>query len=178
MGRPPKEINVKRCERLKELLCDVKKKDSVHNSQSEIAKRILISQQVLSQIIHKKQNLTEDVAERIISLFSEYRIEWLLGYDDFKTHPDEADYYMNKQLNEWQQEDKLHTAMMYIIHSLGYDVALDANCFCIIDNEKEECAVLPLSAAKEYHDELLHIIESFVHFHFGKQKKERIKPNS
>ena len=40
----------------------------------------------LSKIVNGSRNLTEDMARKVVSLFPEYRLQWLLGYDDFATH--------------------------------------------------------------------------------------------
>ena len=175
MGRPPKEINYKRCENLKELLDEVKKKDREKNTQANIAERIYISQQELSKIVNKHANLTEETAKRIIEEFPEYRLNWLLGYDTFKTYPDELAHYTNQIVDGWKQQDNLYAALMFIIHSMGYDVAFDSNCFCIIDNENEDYAILSLSEAKYYYDELFQMINSMIRFHFDRHKKERIQ---
>ncbi len=171
MGRPPKEINKERGKRLKILFSEVKQRDKT-NTQSSIAAKINISQQVLSNVINGNANLTEDTAKRIINLFPEYRLEWLLCLDDFKTYPDEADYYPERELQEWDREDKMYAAMMYIIHNSGYDVTL-GEAFWIKSTALNETVICSRSEAKEYFDELHYMIENYVSFHFMRHKKER-----
>lgn len=171
MGRPQKEINAERGKRLKILFSEVKQRDKA-NTQSNIAEQINTSQQVLSNVINGKANLTEDTAKRIINLFPEYRLEWLLCIDDFKTYPDEADHYKDMLISEWSREDNLYSAMLYIIHDCGYDVSLGAD-LKITSPALNETAVCSLSEAKKYYDELHYMIENYVNFHFLRHKKER-----
>lgn len=54
-------------------------------NQTELSQRIYISQQKISEMINGKANVTETTARAIIKAFPQYRFEWLMGYDDFKT---------------------------------------------------------------------------------------------
>lgn len=47
-----------------------------------------VSQQTISKIINGTATLTEQMARTITEKFPKYRIEWLLGYDSFKTIDD------------------------------------------------------------------------------------------
>ena len=82
MSRPRVKINPKRGKNLKELCADEK------ISQAELAKKIFVSQQTISKIINGTATLTEQMARAITEKFPKYRIEWLLGYDSFKTIDD------------------------------------------------------------------------------------------
>lgn len=59
--------------------------------QNQLAKDTCISQQAISAMVQKKANVTETTAETIIKKFPQYRIEWLMGYDDYKTEEDRID---------------------------------------------------------------------------------------
>ena len=76
MSRKPTEIQPIRAERLKELIKDL------NMSQTDFSKSVNYSQQHISGIINQKTALTEETAQDIISVYPDYRIEWLLGYDD------------------------------------------------------------------------------------------------
>lgn len=76
MSRPKTEINPLRAERIKTLISREK------ITQQEFADRIFQSQQNVSRIINLKTALTEETAHAIVTAFPEYRIEWLLGYDN------------------------------------------------------------------------------------------------
>lgn len=79
MARKRAEINPIRGERLRSLL----EKHSME--QQELAIKIGYTKEHISYIINGKRNLTEDAAERIVEMFPETRIEWLLGYDNYET---------------------------------------------------------------------------------------------
>lgn len=79
MSRPTKDINPKQAENFKRFLADT------GISQKELSKTIFISEQQISKIKNGKASLTIDVAEAISRAYPEYRVGWLLGYDEFKT---------------------------------------------------------------------------------------------
>ena len=56
-------------------------------SQNELSRRTGIAQQNISRICSESDNLnlSETNAGAIVAAFPEYRIQWLLGYDNFKT---------------------------------------------------------------------------------------------
>lgn len=57
-------------------------------TQNELSNRIGISKQNFSLMITGKANITEDTARKIVQIFPEYRFEWIMGYDDYKTPSD------------------------------------------------------------------------------------------
>lgn len=79
MSRKRVEVNPIRGERLKMLLIE----NGV--DQKELADKIGYTKEHISYIINGRRNLTEDAAQAIIKQFPGTRIEWLMGYDDFKT---------------------------------------------------------------------------------------------
>lgn len=83
MSKKPSEINPEPAKRLKKLLTLEKV------TQEKLSDLIHLSQQSISRIIQKKQSLTDQTARAIIKVFPNYRIEWLLGFDDTMTHTDE-----------------------------------------------------------------------------------------
>lgn len=86
MARPKGEINVERCKRFK-TICD-----ELDITQMELSERLHISQQTISGMVRGKANVTDQTAHRMIELFPEYRYEWLVAIDDFKTR---GDYYLS-----------------------------------------------------------------------------------
>ena len=79
MSRQKTEINPIRADRVKILL----KREKV--SQTQLAERIYQTQQNLSRIMQHRQPLTEATAQLIVKAFPEYRLAWLMGYDDVMT---------------------------------------------------------------------------------------------
>ena len=79
MARPAVKVKALCGKRLKQLIGEQK------ITQNELSKMIFISPQTISKIVNGTASLTEPVAWSIIDKFPEYRIEWLLGIDDFPT---------------------------------------------------------------------------------------------
>ena len=89
MSRQRTEINPIRADRVKILM----KREKI--TQTILAERIHQTQQNVSRIMQKRQPLTEETARLIVNAFPEYRIEWILGYEDFMTEKDKP-----KETNE------------------------------------------------------------------------------
>jgi len=87
MPRPKVNINPICGKRLKEIC------DEQNISQSMLSEMIHISQQTISKMINGKSSLTDQTARIIVGHFTEYRLEWLLGYDDYKTIFDLPEFY-------------------------------------------------------------------------------------
>ena len=102
MSRKKTEINPIRAERVKTLI------DREGISQKDLADRIFQTQQNVSRILNLKTALTEETAHDIISAFPEYRIEWLLGFDDAMTDIEWAD-------NVQEMKDRVADSMWGII---------------------------------------------------------------
>lgn len=97
MSRKKTEINPKRADNIKKLM----KWENI--SQTEFAEITHQTQQNVSRIINLKTPLTEENAREIIKYFPEYRIEWLLGYDDYPTNKD----LFLSMVNQTNEEGKL-----------------------------------------------------------------------
>ena len=89
MSRKKTEINPIRAERVKKLI----EREKI--SQVDFASKIFQTQQNVSRILNLKTALTEETARDIVTAFPEYRIEWLLGYDDSMTDYEWADNIQN-----------------------------------------------------------------------------------
>lgn len=70
------EANQVRAKRLKEIMI------REQLNQGEFAKRVGYTQQYISQIQKGKKQLSEAIARTVVRAFPDYRLEWLLGYDD------------------------------------------------------------------------------------------------
>lgn len=82
MSRPKTEINPERAERVKILM----KRENI--KQNILAERIYQTQQNVSRILQKRQPLTEETAKLIVKAFPQYRLSWLLCYDNYMTVDD------------------------------------------------------------------------------------------
>lgn len=144
MSRKKTEINPIRAERVKKLI----EREGI--SQIDFATRIFQTQQNVSRIINLKTALTEETAQDIVSAFPEYRIEWLLGYDESMTDYEWADNIQNmKDLvadSMWGIIEKSlnkEGKSLKFVHRTGQHVdsseRLRADCYySIVDREGNE----------------------------------------
>ena len=93
-------------------------------SQKELSKRINCTSENINRIIKGKHGLTMDMANQIINAFPEYRIEWLLGYDDCRTHNEYIEKCM-KESDHYQRT--LKDCILELIKNNGIDFKLDQN---------------------------------------------------
>lgn len=143
MSRKKTEMNPIRAERVKILI------DREKITQTELANRIYQSQQNISRIIQKRQPLTEETARDIISAFPDrdYRIEYLLGYDDFMTKEDLRRHYT-------EQSDATNNATIQILDSALREVCLRENMeIPTLDNIPE--LLLLQAQLRDYADSLM-----------------------
>ncbi|MBQ9003836.1 MAG: helix-turn-helix transcriptional regulator [Eggerthellaceae bacterium] len=76
---PKKEVNPIRRARLVQLM------DEMNISQKELERQTGIKQQNISMMVRGLLNVSGPNAEAIAAAYPEIRIQWLMGYDDFKT---------------------------------------------------------------------------------------------
>lgn len=122
MGRKKAEINPKRAERLKILIDREKELRHGKFSQIKFAESINMSQQNISRIIQKKQALVEDTARLITDRYPEYRIEWLLGYDDYMTR---ANYLLAVAAQCQEEAQVMNTAFFGLARLSGFSMELN-----------------------------------------------------
>ena len=103
----------------------------------------------LSKIVNGARNLTEDMARKVVSLFPEYRLQWLLGYDDYAT--DEEALVQAAQA-EGDRAILGRAILQLAFHALGCSVcrgedaeaageeAADADSFRVLDANRKEVA--------------------------------------
>ena len=115
MSRKKTEINPIRAERVKELI----KRENI--TQIQLADRIYQSQQNISRIVQNRQPLTEETARLIVQAFPEYRIEWLLGYDEIMMKKDVIPTKYEKLRTE---KDTLEKAVLSLIRLSDFDIKL------------------------------------------------------
>ena len=163
MSRKKTEINPIRAERVKKII----EREGIN--QIDFAKRISQTQQNISRIINLKTALTEETAQDIISAFPEYRIEWLLGYDDSMTT---AEQFSNAIQTANEEATLLHQGFMSFAQLSGFqiDVAPIAGNDTLektFQNMKEHCTIsrdgksvtLSLSELNAFENELCDYIE-------------------
>lgn len=125
MSRTKTEINPKRAENVKKLI------EAEKITQTELADRIHMTQQNISRIVQMKQPLTEETARHIIEQYPKYRIEWLLGYDDYMTT---ADYLLAVTAQCQAEEQVMNTAFFGLARLSGFSMELNRKYY---DNSLE-----------------------------------------
>lgn len=134
MSRKKVEINPIRGERLKMLLIE----NGV--DQKELANKIGYTKEHISYIINGRRNLTEDAAQAIIKQFPGTRIEWLMGYDDFKT-PLHAKVFPAFQTFIFHRNRKRALENLLSVYGLSFEFdpqSLSPNVLEVFNNTKTE----------------------------------------
>ena len=117
MARKRSEVNTIRGKRLGELL-------SWHDiDQKDFAEKIGYTKEHISYVINGHRNLTLDAAEKIVKMFPEIRIEWLMGYDDYPTRLD-AD--AAPLIHEIDARKGSRGAMLMLARLAGYEITAAA----------------------------------------------------
>ena len=136
MSRKKTDINPKRAENIKWLI-EEEKSINPKFSQTELAGRIHMTQQNISRIINQKTALTEETARDIVREFPKYRIEWLLGYDDYPTVED--------LIRKGQTDTRLlHAGIIAFSELNGYQVefaSLDGSVETALQNLEHYCTI-------------------------------------
>ena len=135
MSRKKTEMNPQRAENLKKLI----EREDI--TQAELAERIHMTQQNISRIVQMRQPLTEETAKEIIQAFPGYRIEWLLGYDDYPTTGDQFRAVL--QIGR-EENNLLHTGLFSFLQLSDFriDLAESASDIqSVIDNVKQCCTI-------------------------------------
>ncbi len=122
MSRKRTEIDPKRAERLKILIDHEKELRNGKFSQTQFAKSIHMTQQNVSRIIQMHQALNEQTAKDIIEQYPKYRVEWLLGYDDYMTP---ADYLLAVTAQCQEEEQVMNTAFFGLARLCGFSMELN-----------------------------------------------------
>ena len=118
MPRKTVKINPIRGKRLKELISESE------YSRTEFASKVGYSPEHLSYIVNGRRNLTEDCAKAVISIFTDVRLEWLLGFDDIKTVSEFDQLPLKRRLTETANQ---HIIFQAILENFGYRAKLIDN---------------------------------------------------
>ena len=166
MSKKRIEINPVRGERLKILLRE-KRID-----QQTPADKIGYSKEHISYVVNGRRNLTEGAARAIIRLFPDIRIEWLMGYDEFKTIHEKNVTPLLQALEKADDESqKLTTGVLSFLSLTNYKLRLvekDGNSvsdllkqvhdFAIIEHESQQIS-LSISEFNNLENEILDYIQ-------------------
>lgn len=174
MGRKPVKINLKKGERVKQLL------NEYNITQKEIAAVLHYSPEQISYIVNGKRDLTEPAAQELVDYFNSLsgedadkprqlskliRLSWLMGYDDYKT---EMQAFLltncdrlNKRETEWEKmlrdfnyADRQIKALELILYNQGLSLELNKKSEYIIFETDKRDSVLATFTHSEI-DQLL-----------------------
>ena len=87
-GRKKKQVNIVAAHRVGIILDELKKSSGV--TQETFGKQIFASQQSVYKLKNGEIDVSLDYAKRISEAYPQYRWQWILGIDDFKSPLDEA----------------------------------------------------------------------------------------
>lgn len=93
MSKPKTDLNPVRALRVKTII----EREGIN--QTEFAARVHLTQQAVSRIVNMKTALVEGTARDMVKAFPRYRLEWLLGLDDYMSESDQFDAFVSR-LNE------------------------------------------------------------------------------
>lgn len=113
MSRPKVEINVKRCERLKQII------DETGISQKQLWKKTGLSQQAISAMVRGNANVTETTAKLVTGLFPQYSVDWLMGSSDYKNESHFASQWLKGAV---KAENLLLAGLSSFASLSGYEI--------------------------------------------------------
>ena len=91
-------------------------------TQKELAERIYIDARYVSMLACGTRGLSIDMASRIVNCFPGTRVQWLLGFDDYKTEPQRTLGVIKHQLGFQEITEELIKSHGYrVSHSQNHD---------------------------------------------------------
>lgn len=133
MSRKRVEVNPIRGKRLKMLLTE----NGI--DQQELADKIGYTKEHISYIINGRRNLTEEAAQAVVKQFPDTRIEWLMGYDDFKTQLQSSLFPAVKSLISTKNRERALKKMLSVYGlSFEFDPKEPPHSFEALENTKIE----------------------------------------
>ena len=143
MGRPKGTINPKHKKRLEEFFKEAANITGKRITQTQISELTNISQQTISKIMRGRNNITETTARLIVDAFPEmeWRYQYLLGLDDYKTEKELA----FAPLVQAQEESNLLSVGLYAYAKL---------CGVTITDKWSEVKELPKTGSTTFSEAL------------------------
>ena len=128
-GRPKKQVNGIATQRIGIVLDELKECRGI--TQAQFAKLIHTSQQSVSKLKRGETELSTEYARSIANEFPQYRAEWLLGLDDFKS---QEDLRAHLQAEARDKKNCVARSIELLAEQLGYQVTDDL----MLDNESSD----------------------------------------
>ena len=107
--------------------------------QQELADKIGYTKEHISYIINGRRNLTEEAAQAVVKQFPDTRIEWLMGYDDFKTQLQSSLFPVVKSIISTKNRERALKKMRSVYDlSFEFDPKEPPHSFEVLENTKTE----------------------------------------
>ena len=124
MARKKSEVNTEERDALRKLRGDnLRKVLSSHGmSQSTLADKIGYTPEHVSYIVNGIRNLTLEAAEKVVDLFPDVRLDWLMGYGGYMNWEEEVAAQSEKIVNSFARNERLENSIKELIECLGYKI--------------------------------------------------------
>ena len=116
MARKKSEVNKVRGQNLRKLLAHY------GMDQKELAERLHYSKEHISYIINGHRNLTLDIAEKVVDIFPEVHLDWLMGYGGYMNWEEEVAAQAEEISYSFAKNERLENSLKELIECLGYKV--------------------------------------------------------
>lgn len=124
MARKKSEVNIEERDALRKLRGDNLRKVLLSHgmSQSTLAEKIGYTPEHVSYIVNGTRNLTLQAAEKVVDLFPDVRLDWLMGYGGYMNWEEEVAAEAEELSNSFAKDMRLENALKEFIECLGYKV--------------------------------------------------------
>lgn len=123
MARKRSEVNGIRGENLRKVL------QYYGMDQKELAEKIGYTKEHISYIVNGRRNLTQEAAERIVSLFPNVNLNWLMGYGGYMNWEEEVNSVSNEIGKSFDATAKFRVCLKDFFEYLGYKIEIKCSIF-------------------------------------------------
>lgn len=182
MARKKSKVNIEERDALRKLRGDnLRQVLSSHGmSQSTLADKIGYTPEHVSYIVNGIRNLTLEAAEKVVDLFPDVRLDWLMGYGGYMNWEAEVAAQAEEIVNAFAKNERLENSLKELIECLGYKVFIKLGGLkhedgvTYHDDTVESCRIVSPDGEKEeitYRElqQILYNITSFAKNELSKQ---------
>ena len=116
MARKKSEVNKVRGQNLRKVLAHY------GMDQKELAERLHYSKEHISYIINGRRNLTLDIAEKVVDIFPEVRLEWLMGRGGYMNWEEEVASQAEEISKSFEKDMHIENSIKSLVECLGYKI--------------------------------------------------------
>lgn len=123
MARKRGEVNKVRGQNLRKVL--------VHYGmdQKELAEKLHYSKEHISYIINGHRNLTLDIAEKVVDIFPDVHLEWLMGHGGYMNWEEEVNSVSDEISKSFDATAKFRVCLKHFFEHLGYKIEIKGSIF-------------------------------------------------